>query len=171
MSVVEMAFHRHRHLTAELDLRDVVVQTQSTVVEKARQRLALVDEVVHGFRERRLLNKLRMFCGDPVVELGKDRFWERATTQGVSDAAVSVRRRTVRVVQQANEANPNHGGLAVHRECIEEPSARVHPAADLDDAGLTAIEFVVDAAPTLTRGKPELESETPTESSLEAAGA
>jgi hypothetical protein len=52
-------------LAAELDVRDVVVQTQSTVIEEASQRFALVDEVVRGLRQRRLLDELRTLSCDP----------------------------------------------------------------------------------------------------------
>jgi hypothetical protein len=35
----------------------------------------------------------------------------------------------MRIVEQANEADPNQGALAIHRECIEETSARMRPTA------------------------------------------
>ncbi len=54
------------HLPAELDLTDVVVQTQATVVKETLERRAVVDEVVHSFRDRRLVDELRTLCGDPV---------------------------------------------------------------------------------------------------------
>ena len=133
------------HLPAELDLADVVVQTQSTVVEEARQRLTLVDEVVHGLRERRLVDELRTLHGDPVVELGEDGFRKHTSTLGVRDATVRVGRRVMGIVQHADEANSNHGALAVHRKRVKETSARVRPATDLDDAGLAAIHLMIDA--------------------------
>jgi hypothetical protein len=116
-------------LPAELDLADVVVQTQSTVIEETRQRFTLVDEVVHRLGHGRLINELRTLRGYPVVELGENGLRERTTTLGVGDACICVRRGVMRIVEQANEADPNQGALAIHRECIEETSARMRPTA------------------------------------------
>ena len=61
------------------------------------ERFTLIDEVVHGLRERRFIDELRTLRGDPVVEPGEDRFRERTTTLGVGDARIHVRRRVMGV--------------------------------------------------------------------------
>ena len=99
------------HLPAELDLADVVVQTQSTVLKESGQRLALVDEVVQGFRERRFVHELRTLGRDPIVELGQDRFREHAPTLRVRDAGVRVGRCVVSIVQQPDKADADHGAF------------------------------------------------------------
>src|SRR6202453_4084028 len=129
-------------LSAQVELTDVVVHRQPTVIEEAPQRTALVGGVADGASDRRFVENEVALLVAPGEELVDDGLAAQLPT-GLSLFSRSVGQSALDLEQRADQSQGCLRALGVGFERLEPVPSAVSPARDLHDVA-RRVEVVVD---------------------------